>query len=159
MPIELTQADLQYLKTFLDRKPRPTRRQRAKALLLLARGHDRSEVSQIVGIPEEAVTALESQFAAKGMGALEPRAPRSAVRDDETPGIEKTENVCGGSARIAGSRIPVWQLVEASGLGASEAQLLLDYPSLRAEDLVNAWSYARDHGEEIELEIRENEDT
>jgi len=55
-------------------------------------------------------------------------------------GIEKTDGVCGGSAQIAGTRIPVWQLVAARNIGVSEAQLLLDYPTLRAEDLVNAWS-------------------
>jgi uncharacterized protein (DUF433 family) len=73
-------------------------------------------------------------------------------------GIERTEGVCGGSARIAGTRIPVWQLVAARNLGVSEAQLLIDYPTLRAEDLVNAWSYARSHLEEIQAEIHENED-
>jgi uncharacterized protein (DUF433 family) len=73
-------------------------------------------------------------------------------------GIEKTDGVCGGSARIAGTRIPVWQLVAARDLGAREAQLLLDYPSLRAQDLVNAWSYAQFHRDEIEAAIRENED-
>jgi uncharacterized protein (DUF433 family) len=72
-------------------------------------------------------------------------------------GIEKTEGVCGGSARIAGTRIPIWLLVEARDLGASDAQLLLDYPGLWAEDLANAWSYARTHHDEIEAEIRENE--
>ena len=71
--------------------------------------------------------------------------------------IEKTEDVC-GSARIAGTRIPVWQLVAARVLGVSEAQLLIDYPTLLAEDLVNAWSYARAHREEILAEIRGNED-
>ena len=71
--------------------------------------------------------------------------------------IEKTEGVCGGSARIAGSRVPVWQLVADRESGVSEAQLLVDYPSLRAEDLVNAWSYARSHRDEIQAEIRENE--
>ena len=71
--------------------------------------------------------------------------------------IEKTEGVCGGSARIAGSRVPVWQLVADRESGVSEAQLLVDYPSLRAEDLVNAWSYARSHCDEIQAEIRENE--
>ena len=42
-------------------------------------------------------------------------------------------------------------------LRASEAQLLIDYPGLQAEDLANAWSYARAHQDEIEAEIRENE--
>ena len=153
MPIELTPADLQYLESLLNRKPGPTRRQRAKALWLLARGHNPGEVSRIVGISKRAVAVIERQFAARGIGAIEQPPSTSAI-----PEIEKTENVCGGSARIAGTRIPVWQLVAARDLGASEAQLLLDYPSLRAEDLVNAWSYARAHREEIEAEIRENED-
>jgi uncharacterized protein (DUF433 family) len=158
MPIEVTPADLQYLESLLNRKPRPTRRQRAKALWLLARGEDPLKVSQIVGITQEEVLALERQFAAKGIGALERRTAAQASPDRRTPGIEKTANVCGGSARIAGTRIPVWQLVAARDIGVSEAQLLLDYPSLRAEDLVNAWSYARGHREEIEADIRENED-
>jgi uncharacterized protein (DUF433 family) len=157
MPIELTPADLQYLESLLNRKPRPTRRQRAKALWLLARGHSSVEVSQIVGISKGAVAAIERQFAARGIGAIEQQPPTSASPGRGTPGIEKTENVCGGSARIAGTRIPVWQLVAARDLGASEAQLLRDYPGLRAEDLVNAWSYARAHRGEIEAEIRENE--
>lgn len=71
-------------------------------------------------------------------------------------GIEKTNGVCGGSARIAGTRIPVWQLVAARDLGVGEAQLLLDFPTLRAQDLLNAWSYAQSHRNEIEAEIREN---
>ena len=52
---------------------------------------------------------------------------------------------------------PVWQLVADRESGVSEAQLLVDYPSLRADDLVNARSYARSHRDEIQAEIRENE--
>jgi uncharacterized protein (DUF433 family) len=48
-------------------------------------------------------------------------------------------------------------LVEALHSGASEAQLLLSYPSLRAEDLTNAWAYYRANKEEIDGEILENE--
>jgi hypothetical protein len=33
----------------------------------------------------------------------------------------------------------------------------LNYPSLRAEELVNAWSYARSHCDKIREEIRQNE--
>jgi uncharacterized protein (DUF433 family) len=80
------------------------------------------------------------------------------VRKGPGTGIEKTAGVCGGSARVAGTRIPVWQLVVARDLGVDEAQLLIDYPTLRAEDLVNAWAYAQSHRDEIEAEIRENED-
>jgi uncharacterized protein (DUF433 family) len=82
------------------------------------------------------------------------------VRDlsGEFEGIEKTEGVCGGSARIRQTRISVWSLENARRQGVSEAELLMDYPSLTAQDLANAWSYVRSHQEEIEREITENED-
>lgn len=72
------------------------------------------------------------------------------------PGIEKTMGVCGGSACIAGTRIPVWGLEEARRLGAKEAELLTSYPALCAENLANAWAYFEAHREEIERDIREN---
>ena len=58
------------------------------------------------------------------------------------PGIEKKDGVSGGSACIVRTRIPVWTLELARRNGLSEAQLLFDWPSLRAADLVNAWSYS-----------------
>jgi len=72
-------------------------------------------------------------------------------------GIEHTPDVCGGSARIKGTRIPVWSLVQFRNLGASEAEILTHYPSLRAEDLVNAWAYADAHIDEITGDIARNE--
>ena len=82
------------------------------------------------------------------------------VRDlsGEFEGIEKTEGVCGGSARIRQTRIPVWSLENARRQGVSEAELLLDYPTLNAQDLANAWAYVRSHQDEIEREIVENEE-
>ena len=71
-------------------------------------------------------------------------------------GIEKTPGVCDGSACIAGTRITVWGLVEARRIGYSEADLLTSYPSLSATDLANAWGYAEAFPDEIESEIREN---
>jgi uncharacterized protein (DUF433 family) len=72
-------------------------------------------------------------------------------------GIESTPGVGGGEPRIAGTRIPVWALEQGRRLGASEADLLRDYPELRAADLVNAWTYVAAHRDEIEMQIRENE--
>ena len=72
------------------------------------------------------------------------------------PGVEKTPGVCGGSACIAGTGIPVWGLEEARRLGATEAQLLLSYPTLRAENLAQAWAYLEAHRDEIERDISEN---
>jgi uncharacterized protein (DUF433 family) len=73
-------------------------------------------------------------------------------------GIEKNEGVLGGEACVVRTRIPVWVLVQARRLGASEADLLKNYPSLRAEDLANAWVYARAYPDEIEKAIKENEE-
>jgi uncharacterized protein (DUF433 family) len=75
---------------------------------------------------------------------------------DAIPGIESTPGVCGGSARIRQTRIPVW-LLEQGGLGVTEATLLYEYPTLNAEDLANAWAYVRRHPGEIDREIEENE--
>jgi len=73
-------------------------------------------------------------------------------------GIEKTPGVCGGDARIANTRIPIWSLINYRRLGASDARILQDFPHLKAEDLVNAWAYADAHSEEIEEAIRRNEE-
>ncbi|MCB0081988.1 MAG: DUF433 domain-containing protein [Caldilineaceae bacterium] len=73
------------------------------------------------------------------------------------PGIESTPGVCGGDPRIVRTRIPVWLLVEARLAGSSESDILRAYPTLRAEDLANAWSYYLAHRTEIEQQITENE--
>jgi uncharacterized protein (DUF433 family) len=72
-------------------------------------------------------------------------------------GIERSPDVCSGAARIAGTRIPVWSLVQFRNLGASEAEILTHYPALRAENLVNAWAYANAHQEQIANDIARNE--
>lgn len=74
------------------------------------------------------------------------------------PGIESTPDVLGGEPCIVRTRIPIWVLVQAKQLGTSESELLRAYPTLRAEDLANAWAYARSHSAEIEQQIRENEE-
>jgi len=81
------------------------------------------------------------------------------VRDlgDSFPGIEADPDICGGEPRIVRTRIPVWVLVQARKLGTSEAEILRAYPTLRAEDLTNAWAYYRGHRDEIEQQIQENE--
>ena len=74
------------------------------------------------------------------------------------PNIESDPTICGGEPRIVRTRIPIWVLVQARRLGTTEADILKSYPSLRAEDIVSAWAYYRSHKEEIEQQIRENEE-
>ena len=77
---------------------------------------------------------------------------------DSFSGIEKTAGVCGGVACIGHTRIPVWVLENARRQGVTESELLQDYPTLTARDLVNAWAYVRLHSEEIDRDITENEE-
>ena len=76
---------------------------------------------------------------------------------DDFPGIDSRPDVCGGEPCVVRTRIPVWLLEQARRLGTSEQQLLEAYPSLRAEDLVNAWAYVRSHPAEITGQIAVNE--
>jgi uncharacterized protein (DUF433 family) len=73
-------------------------------------------------------------------------------------GIEKTPGVCGGSARIAGTRIPDWLLEALRRGGRTDDELLSAYPSLTTEELAHAWCYAQQHPEEMNREIAANAD-
>lgn len=85
---------------------------------------------------------------------------QTVVRDlgDDFPGIESRPGVCGGEPCVVRTRIPVWLLEQARRLGTTDAELLQAYPTLRAEDLSQAWAYVRVHRDAIEQQIRDNED-
>lgn len=72
-------------------------------------------------------------------------------------GIQHTPGVCGGRARIRDTRIPVWIIVEAKKAGASDLDILRNFPSLTAEDLTNAWRYYLGHRPEIDQDLKEQE--
>ena len=76
---------------------------------------------------------------------------------DAFPGIESRPGVCGGEPCIVRTRIPVWVLEQARRFGTSEAELLRSYPTLRAEDLANAWAFVRSHRDDITRQIQANE--
>ena len=105
------------------------------------------------------VLETAEQLLAKMTRAEKAQLLQWAARDlgDVFPGIESRPGVCGGEPCIVRTRIPVWTLEQARRLGKSEADLLRAYPTLRAEDLANAWAYVRSHGEEISRQISENE--
>jgi len=121
-----------------------------------------SETVQILFISEYVMSAL--QEAEKLLSQLSPgekaRLLQLVARElgGAFPGIESTSAVCGGDPCIIRTRIPVWTLERLRQLGSSEAEILRNYPTLNAEDLVNAWSYVSAHREEIERQIKENEE-
>ncbi len=71
--------------------------------------------------------------------------------------IVKTDGILGGNARIDGTRIPIWLLVQYRRLGMSDIELLQSYPTLKAEDLNYAWLYYHHNKQEIDQQIEENE--
>ena len=71
--------------------------------------------------------------------------------------IQKTPGICGGRACIRNTRITVWGLVNSRRLGGTDEQILKNVVGLTPEDLLAAWDYYRDHPEEIDEDIRENE--
>ena len=109
----------------------------------LAAGKVRVTVEAIAKVPVE--------------GSTRPPANESPAPAGST-GIEKDAAICGGEACIAGTRVPVWVLEHAQRLGATEADLLADYPSLTAADLAAAWAYVLAHRGEVESAIRANEE-
>lgn len=107
------------------------------------------------------MTVLETaeELLAKMSRAEKAQLVQMAARDlgDVFAGVENRPGVCGGEPCIVRTRIPVWTLEQARRLGTSEAELLRAYPTLRAEDLANAWAYVRSHGDDIARQIAENE--
>src|SRR2546430_13861755 len=106
--------------------------------------HALQEIERLLPTLSRAEKAQVLQWVARDLG-------------EAFPGIESTPGVCGGEPCIVRTRIPVWVLEQARRLGTSEAELLRSYPSLRAEDLANAWAYVRSHQADIDEPIRLNE--
>lgn len=80
-----------------------------------------------------------------------------STQDEQIVGIESVPNVSGGVPTIAHTRIPVWLLVQARHLGATDVELLEGFPSLNAQDLAHAWAYYETNTDEIDYQIAENE--
>jgi uncharacterized protein (DUF433 family) len=112
-------------------------------------------MSEVAPLPEQSPSWQENAIrAVEAINAF----VSSCRADLLTPSIVTTPGVCGGAPRIIRTRIPVWTLERMRQLGVSEADILRSYPSLRAIDLVQAWSYVAAYREEIERQIRENEE-
>jgi uncharacterized protein (DUF433 family) len=74
------------------------------------------------------------------------------------PTVNRTDDVCGGAARIRNTRYTVWGLVEWQQLGLEDAEILRRHPDLTQADLDAAWEHYRRNPAEIERAIRENEE-
>ncbi len=73
-------------------------------------------------------------------------------------GIERDPGVCGGEARVRNTRHTVAGLVQWRRLGLTDARILEHHPDLTEADLQAAWAYYRQHIEEIDRAIRQDEE-
>lgn len=72
--------------------------------------------------------------------------------------IQKIPGVSGGHACIRNTRIPVWTLVSLRQQGATEQEILRNYPGLTLEDLTAVWGYYYNHQSEIDCIIASLDD-
>ena len=113
-----------------------------------------SDVAEVIDQIEKLDPVDREQVLCK----LSAKFPPTRSASDLYPNIVKTPGVCGGVARIIRTRIPVWTLERIRQFNVSESEILRSYPTLRAVDLVQAWGYADNHRDEIEAQIRDNEE-
>ena len=72
------------------------------------------------------------------------------------PHITRLTDVCGGRSIIAGTRIPVWSLIQWFKLGMTVEEVMREFPQLSPSQVHDAFSYYYDHTDEIEKDIQEN---
>lgn len=105
----------------------------------------------------DAAQHADPQFAPPPDGGNSPQiGPRTM--SSATNCITKTPGVCGGSACIRGTRITVWGLEAYRRFGAPDRDILRAVQGLTPEDLRAAFDYAAANREEIDRDIRENEE-
>ena len=68
--------------------------------------------------------------------------------------IKKIPGICGGQACIRNTRIPVWTIVSLVQQGATEQELLRNYPRLTVDDLTSVKEYYYNHQSEIDQIIK-----
>lgn len=74
-----------------------------------------------------------------------------------TERVVADREICGGAARILGTRTPVWVLEDLRRGGIDDNRILQNYPHLAPEDLHAAWDYVARNPDEIERCLNENE--
>jgi uncharacterized protein (DUF433 family) len=114
------------------------------------------ETARTITATEETIEVRDRQGRAVGYVAPVLEDGLAAKMNFETR-VVRTPGVCGGAARIRGTRIPVWALEQARREGCASSTILANYPALTREDVFVAWEYASLHGDEIDALISANE--
>ena len=155
----LRPEDRDKIRKLVSRPPRLNARIKAEVLLEAERGVPDEQIANRLRVHVDEVIRVVAAYRSGGLEAVGlTRTPSTQERPrtrSRHPGVVKTLAVCGGSADQWHAH-PGLAARRGRKLGASEAQLLNDYRTLKARDLVAAWDYADKHPEEIEQDIRRN---
>ncbi len=73
------------------------------------------------------------------------------------PHISMQKGVCGSRSIVVGTRMPVWSIIKWYKLGMSVEDIIREFPQLTPSQVYDAFSYYYDNQEEIEKDIKENE--
>jgi uncharacterized protein (DUF433 family) len=82
--------------------------------------------------------------------------PVDKTSDVQHPYIVKTPGTCGGRARVEGTRLAVWHIVDRYLSGQTPTEILTVYPRLTPAALFAALSYYYDHKHEIDADLAEH---
>jgi uncharacterized protein (DUF433 family) len=82
---------------------------------------------------------------------------RSVKTTISYPHVAKTPGVCGGKARVEGTRIRVHDVAFLHKESASDGRVREEYPDLTPAQVHAALAYYYDNREEIDAELREDE--
>jgi uncharacterized protein (DUF433 family) len=72
--------------------------------------------------------------------------------------IIKIPGVCGGSAIIESSRIPVWTIIKCLTSGFPKRKIIMNFAGLTKENIDDCIDYYSKNKKEIDLDIKENEE-
>jgi uncharacterized protein (DUF433 family) len=93
-----------------------------------------------------------------GPAAILAQVSKPATQALSHPYIVHSEGVCGGRARVDGTRIPVWQIVSSIvRSGSSPEEFVEAYPHVTLAQVHDALSFYYDHREELERDLRDQE--
>ncbi len=68
-------------------------------------------------------------------------------------GVSRNPDICDGATCVINTQIPIWVLVDARDvIGFDDEDILLQFPSLSATELANAWEYASEYTRDIKRE-------
>lgn len=68
--------------------------------------------------------------------------------------VAKQADICGGDARIVGTRVPIWAIIKYVQLGLSDEGIVENFPTLTKYDLEIARKYYKGHRAEIDQQIK-----